>query len=123
LKDERFKATEAIFKSNLISRKEDEGMYRSFMLSGKAPKMYGRVILSGGNTKFRGMDKRIEKEISEKSGIKIDDVHVTSPLDHSVWQGGSMLAVQLDDNQWVTKAEYEEEGVHIVNKKCPYFGK
>jgi len=38
---------------------------------------------------------------------------------YSVWQGGNILCgLATFENQWITKAEYDETGSSIVHRKC-----
>ncbi len=38
---------------------------------------------------------------------------------YSVWIGGSILAsLSTFERAWISKAEYDECGAHIVNRKC-----
>ena len=43
---------------------------------------------------------------------------------HLVWRGGALLAELLapDPTRWVTRAEFEADGVAAVLRKCPTVG-
>lgn len=55
--------------------------------------LYGNIVLSGGNAKFRGMSERITKELQILKGGK-EIVNVISPENKEVlsWVGGSILS-------------------------------
>jgi len=86
--------------------------------------LYENVVLSGGTTMYPGLDARLQREIEARvphaaaSGARIG---VVAPPERkfSVWIGGSILAsLSTFQNQWVTKAEYDENGPGIVHIKC-----
>ncbi|GKT56260.1 actin [Colletotrichum tofieldiae] len=87
---------------------------------GLRERLYGNILLAGGNTMFTGFGNRLEtclKGIEEK-GTK---VNVLSPPNraYSAWVGGSMLSeLATFGNMCISRAEYEEVGPEIVNRKC-----
>ncbi|KXH67984.1 actin, partial [Colletotrichum salicis] len=77
------------------------------------------VLLAGGNTLFPGFGARFKCELKGlfKEGTKIN---VISPRNraYSAWVGGSMLSeLSTFEGMCVTRAEYEEGGPEIANKK------
>ena len=69
---------------------------------------------------FRGLPERIQKEIvslappSEKV-----NVIATAGRRNAVWLGGSVIAsLEAFPQMSIEKAEYTEEGVSIVHRKC-----
>lgn len=66
-----------------------------------------------------GIDERLEAEVAKlvASTMKVK-VIAQKERKYSVWIGGSVLAsLSTFKNQWVTKAEYEEQGSNIMIKK------
>jgi len=69
---------------------------------------------------FNGIADRLNKEVTALAPSAIK-VKVTAPAERrfSVWIGGSILScLSSFQTMWITKAEYEESGPSIVNKKC-----
>ena len=69
---------------------------------------------------FKNFAERLKKEVSAAAPEKMP-VKVLAPPERkfSVWIGGGILAsMGTFQAMWVTKAEYEEHGVEIVNQKC-----
>jgi len=81
---------------------------------------YENIILSGGSSMYKGIDERLEAEVSKlvASTMKVK-VIAQKERKYSVWIGGSVLAsLSTFKNQWIDKAEYEEVGSSIMTKKC-----
>ena len=78
------------------------------------------IVLTGGSTMFQGIVERIQKEITSLAPAEKVKI-IAPPTDRklSAWIGGSILA-SLDTFQslWITKGEYEEAGLAIVERKC-----
>jgi len=104
------------------------------------------IVVSGGNTLFRGFPERLTFELSEalSQQVRIDcviiysrsktktlftklrkDMKIIAPSvpaerKFSVFIGGSILGSLGSFHQmWISKAEYEEHGKGIVERKCP----
>jgi actin beta/gamma 1 len=78
------------------------------------------IVLSGGNTMFRGFQERMEAEMVALLPPAIT-VKVIAPPErtYSVWIGGSILAsLSTFQKMWCSKAEYDEQGPTIVHRKC-----
>lgn len=81
---------------------------------------YENLILSGGSSMYSGLDSRLEAEVSKlvASTMKVK-VIAQKERKYSVWIGGSVLAsLSTFKSQWITKAEYDENGSQIMIKKC-----
>jgi actin-related protein len=81
---------------------------------------YENIILSGGSSMYKGIDERLEKEVSilVASTMKVK-VIAQKERKYSVWIGGSVLAsLSTFKNQWIDKAESKEVGSSIMTKKC-----
>ncbi|XP_076071343.1 uncharacterized protein LOC143042768 isoform X1 [Mytilus galloprovincialis] len=81
---------------------------------------YTNIIISGGCTMFSGFAKRLQTEFA----ALIPERMITKVVDpperkYSVWIGGSILAsLSTFQSWWITKAQYEECGPNIINRKC-----
>lgn len=84
--------------------------------------LFENVVLSGGSTCYPGYDKRIQKELNTLlSGSPNIKVNIKTVVDrkYAVWYGGSVLAgLYSFRSNWVTRAEYDEEGASVVHRKC-----
>lgn len=80
------------------------------------------IIITGGTTMFAGLAARITKELGheltmnryggdpervKKTGM---EVHDPPRRKHAVFIGASFLASHIAEEQWISKAEYEEKG-------------
>jgi len=123
--NERFRCPEVLFKPSFIGM-ESVGIHE--MIHNNITQcdldirrdLYGNVLLSGGTTMLRGLQERLEKEVSHLAPRTMR-VKVVAPPErrYSVWIGGSILA-SLDtfQNMWITKEEYQESGAGIVHQRC-----
>jgi hypothetical protein len=88
--------------------------------------LLGNVIVTGGGACLPNLTDRIRDEVelmihTHTPGWR---VKVSSPdfRERSVgsWIGGSIVAsLPTFSDMWMTKAEYEEHGATLVNRKCP----
>jgi len=123
--DERFRAPEALFNPSLIGLEQDgvhSLTYKSIMKCDVDIRkdLYANIVLSGGSTMYPGMDKRMNKEITNLAPDTMK-IKIIAPPErkYSVWIGGSILAsLSTFENMWITKEEYEESGPSIVHRKC-----
>ena len=126
---ERFQCTEVLFNVEVMNRglKGPKGFHIAVAESiGKCEKalhreLYGEIVLSGGNTMFPGIAKRFTKELMPlaPSGVKLK-ITASPNRQYFPWIGGSVLAALSTFPQLcVSKAEYEENGPTLVDKKCP----
>jgi len=88
--------------------------------------LYNNVIVTGGNSLLPGFHERLANELPEVAPqqmpykVKITSTPNTTERKFSVWIGGSILAsLGTFQQMWVSKAEYEEHGRSIVERKCP----
>ena len=90
-------------------------------------------VLSGGSTMYPGLPSRLEREIKQlylervlkgdterlsKFKIRIEDPPRRKDM---VFIGGAVLADVMKDKEefWMTKAEYEEKGLNVLDKLGP----
>ena len=123
--NERFRCPEVLFKPSLVGL-EQEGIHQAtFQAIMKCDAdirkdLYGNVVLAGGSTMFPGIAERLTKELVALAPPSTD-VKVVAPLErkYSTWIGGSILAsLSTFQQMWITKAEYDEAGPSIVNRKA-----
>ena len=82
--------------------------------------LYENVILSGGTTMYPGIGERLQKEMLSlvPSDVKVK-VFASPERKYMVWIGGALLTTLSSFKQmWVTKSEYDENGVSIIHQKC-----
>ncbi|KAK9893928.1 Actin/actin-like protein [Cystobasidium minutum MCA 4210] len=135
---ERYEAPECMFQPNLVDVEQPGMAELLFNTVQAAPvdvrsDLYRHVVLSGGSSMYPGLPSRLEKEMKQlyltrvlggdpsrlgkfKVGV---DAHPTRK--NMVFVGGAVLADTLAKNAsfWVTKQEWEEEGVRALDKLSP----
>jgi len=135
---ERFEASEALFQPHLINV-EGQGIAELVFSAIQAGEMdmradlYKHIVLSGGSTMYPGLPSRLEREIKQlylervlkgdtdrlsKFKIRIEDPPRRKDM---VFIGGAVLADVMKDRDdfWMSKAEYEEKGLSVLNKLGP----
>ncbi len=82
--------------------------------------VYGNIVLTGGNTMFRGFADRLQKELAPRTPPDMRAKVIAPPeRKYSTWIGGSILtSLSTFQDCWITKEEYNECGPIIVNRKC-----
>lgn len=132
---ERFSAPEAMFQPHLLGRDENgvaELLFNTIQSADVDTRsgLYKHIVLSGGSTMYPGLPSRLEREIKQlylervlkgdtqrlsKFKIRIED---PPRRKHLVFDGGSVLAdiMKNNDSFWMTKAEYEEQGIRVLDK-------
>jgi actin-related protein len=121
----RFQCHEALFKPSMIGL-EAPGFHE--MVAKSIQKcdidvrrdLFGNIVLSGGTTMYNGMAERLQAEVAALAPSAVKPKVVAPPeRKYSVWIGGSILSsLTTFQNQWVTKAEYDEQGAGVVHNKC-----
>ncbi|XP_058382004.1 LOW QUALITY PROTEIN: actin-like protein 9 [Diceros bicornis minor] len=78
------------------------------------------VLLCGGSSLFAGFEGRFRAELLRGLPSEARAVVTARPSRSlSVWIGGSVLAsLRAFQSCWVLREEYEEQGPHIVYRKC-----
>ena len=83
--------------------------------------MYLNIIITGGNTCFRGFLERLQKQVPDVAPQSMR-VKVISGADKQFtpWVGGSILSSCGSFQQmWMSKQEYDEHGAIMIERKCP----
>ena len=123
--NERFRCTEAMFQPQLLGM-EMPGIHETTFSSimkcdvDIRKDLYYNIVLSGGNSMFKGLSERMNHELSQLAPPRIK-IKIIAPPErkYSVWIGGSILsALTTFQQMWVTKSEYEECGARIIHRKC-----
>ena len=121
---ERFRCPEVLFQPQLMDMQVG-GIHELVVESiGKCDivlrrELYHNIVLSGGNTMFEGIVKRMEKEISQLAPTSMK-IKVTAQPDrqYGAWIGGSVYAsMDSAQEQCISRWEYEEYGPVIAQRK------
>eukprot|EP01083_Nonionella_stella_P122125 367252_1 len=132
---ERYTCSEVLFKPDLIGNQVDynahetlgmdQMIYRSLTSCDVdfRKELCNNTVLSGGNTMFKGIEQRLEKELRllvyNRYREHEHNIIASPTRQYSAWEGGSMLASLSSFNeQCITKEEYWENGPCIVQTKC-----
>merc|ERR1712079_931620 len=123
--NERFRCPEVLFQPNFIG-KEQLGIHRlTFDSIQKCDidirkDLYGNIVMSGGTTMFKDIDKRMQKEMEALAPQSMTIKMIAPPeRKYSVWIGGSILSsLSTFQQMWISKQEYDECGPAIVHRKC-----
>ncbi|EUD68176.1 hypothetical protein C922_01194 [Plasmodium inui San Antonio 1] len=92
----------------------------------KKEELLRNVILTGSSTLFDNFNQRFIKEFNQLDILNNSNLRDFQVLSHgkydkqySSWKGGSILSSFKNFNSFfVTRKEYEEFGLDIVNRKC-----
>ena len=125
IKEEKINCPEALFNPGIMG-KEGEGIveacYNTIQKCDNDLKseMFGNIVISGGNTNFKGFNNRflleMEKKVKDNFDIKIHDVEDKIC---AVWKGANILSMMSSmKSNWITKDEYQEYGNAILHRKC-----
>ncbi|KAH7645183.1 Alpha-centractin [Dermatophagoides farinae] len=120
----RLRAPEILFRPSIIGH-EFEGVHEILISSIEKADIdlrkifYQNIVLSGGSTLFKGFGDRLLNEV-RKIGPKDLKIRISAPQErlYSTWIGGSILAsLESFKRMWISRKEYDEEGLRIVQKK------
>ncbi|KAK5630642.1 hypothetical protein RRF57_006357 [Xylaria bambusicola] len=86
------------------------------------PNLLGNVVVTGGTSLLNGFNDRLNNELMAMHPgmkIKLHAAGLTTERRFGAWIGGSILASLGTFHQmWISRKEYEENGVGIVEKRC-----
>lgn len=86
------------------------------------PLLLGNVVVTGSTSLLNGFNDRLNNELTALwpgVKIKIHAAGLTSERRFGAWIGGSILASLGTFHQmWISRAEYDENGAGIVDKRC-----
>ena len=126
IKEERTKAPEAfIFDSSLIFKEGKSIPQICHDIIQKCDKnlqkeLYNNIVLTGGNSMFKGLPERFTQEIKELAGQSMKNkikVIAYPERKFGAWIGGANMPFDELDDKLISKDEYEENGSNIVHKK------
>eukprot|EP00794_Sanderia_malayensis_P020169 gene20169-22144_t len=124
---EQFRSPEILFQPNLIGKDipgVHEYLYKSIQRCDVdiRSELYSNIVLSGGTTLLKGLDKRLKLELDQLSQTKMNEITKIQNLSErwfSVWHGAAILSNLPSFSQmWITADDYYDCGVDIVHKKC-----
>ena len=122
--NEKKDCTEALFDLHLIGKNYssmDKMIYDSINRTDieLRIKLFGQILLSGGNTSIKGFPEALHKEIKKRINKNIK-VRLYTPLrpQFCSWIGGKVLT-SLNDfkNMWINKGEWDEKGDNVFKDK------
>ena len=124
IKEEIILCPDALFNPEIMGKGEEgivEASYNSIQKCDDALKseMFGNIVISGGNTNFKGFNNRflleMKKKVRDEFEIKIHDVEDKI---RAAWQGANILSMMpIMESYWINKFEYEEYGNAILHRK------
>ena len=127
IRDQRIRCCEALYNPSLAGIDYDENIaeYCNKCIKSCDYKqrndLYSNIILSGGNTMFKGFAERFAEEIKKLAGNKYEEVVKVTTLyekNFAALKGGCVLSsLPAFEEKWITKNEYEENGSYIVHRK------
>lgn len=125
ISEERLRVPELLFKPQ-INGFEFDGIDKTIVDSIKKcdsevrKDLYSNIVLSGGNTMFKGLPERIDKEITALVDPTAEVKVVAEPeRKYAAWIGGSIIAsMPYFPQMIVTRGEYSDAGPAIVHRKC-----
>ncbi|VDM50822.1 unnamed protein product [Toxocara canis] len=88
------------------------------------PTLYSNLMVTGGNSLIMGFTERLNHDLAHKCPptIKLRVNAAPTPMERrfGAWIGGSILAsLGAFQQMWVSRAEYDDTGKTLVEKKCP----
>lgn len=129
LGEERYQATECIWRPELLGIKDDVSVCnligncvaKAAAEEGLTKDLYGNIVLAGGNTMFPGYAVRLKTELLAKSALPSSECQVVAlpGRKHAAWMGGSILSsLSTFKDMWISKAMYDESGPSVIEKCC-----
>ncbi|KAE9550108.1 hypothetical protein FO519_006683 [Halicephalobus sp. NKZ332] len=85
--------------------------------------MYSNVYVAGGGSTIMGFMERVNHDLALRCGpsvkIRVNGAQTMMERRFGAWIGGSIISCQSQFyNYWISKAEYEECGKSLVEKRC-----
>ena len=125
LKDEKIWAPEILFNNRLNFSEYPTFHEMVFTSISKADiniknKLYNTVVLSGGNTLFRGMEEKMKNNLAKLAPKHIEiKIRMNSDPQLSCWNGGNVItSLSSFKKMLVTINDWNEQGKKIIHSKC-----
>jgi actin-related protein len=122
LGSEKFLAPEIFFKPHLDSPGIHEMLVDVIKKCDISTRyeLYDNIVLAGGATMTKGFAERLEIELKKLVPSAPVHIHVLPNAHLLPWQGASFVAQipAFNEQNWITRREYDEHGESIVHKKC-----
>lgn len=132
---DRFKAAEGLFDANAAftddanPRPKDEQTIPRLVQAAvqhvdadQRPLLLSNIVVTGGSTMLYKFTERLNYEINNIYPSTRNKLVAPGPIverKYAAWIGGSILASLGSFHQlWISRKEYEEHGVNIVEKRC-----
>ena len=124
LGEEKVLAPEILFNPSMIGKE-----YHSFqeMIKSSIDKvdvelrnqLYSYVLVSGGNTFFKGIQEKLHKEIQKIAPKRMRvKLHTPSNRKYSCWIGGNVIStLEIFKKMWITKLERSDKGKRLIQSK------
>lgn len=80
-------------------------------------KLYGNILLSGGNAYMKGLKERFHKEVKKltNNNTKVR-LHIPRKPDYCCWVGGNVISsLEIFKQMWITKNSWMEKGRLLLN--------
>lgn len=127
LRDERWKCPEVLFNPSMMGLESAgvaslvwDSISRCDIDIRKS--LLHNVVLSGGSTMFRGFQERLTRELKGFAPTASQaNIKVVMSKDHeqtlAVWSGAQVYASlrHMQEDQWMTVDDYEEQGVSFIH--------
>lgn len=122
--DQVFRVPEALFQPNKIDKDFygiHEAVYQAILKCNPAIRkdLYNNILLTGGNTMFKGINNRLFKEISALAPSTVA-VKTKAPQERkqTTWVGGAVLTgLASFKNMWIGSKDYNEYGETIIARR------
>jgi len=121
---ERFEGPEMMFKPNMVNMDTPgvHEMIRDSVMNCDLDirrDLWENIVLTGGNTMFRNIGRRLKREMKKTSHAFYVNVVTPGCRKYSSWIGGSILAsLSTFEEMWISADEYNEFGPSIVHRRC-----
>ena len=124
LDEEKEMATEILF-DPLLMGKEYLGLQKMIQSSVNKVDMqlrnnsYGNILLTGGNTCFKGLAEKLCNELKKLNNPNIN-IKITNSANpkSSCWIGGNIIStLEVFRKMWVTKKDWLEKGTKVIHVK------
>lgn len=83
--------------------------------------LFQNVVLTGGNSCFKGFTERLQRQIPEiaPQNVRVKVINAAE-RQFTPWVGGSILSSLGSFQQmWMSRQEFEEHGAIMIERKCP----